>query len=238
MASALHGHWRPEHLFALPQAVELDEFSHRQLAACDRQIEAHLHTVADQSQGQPLPPRPRRRQRKANEPSFDARTGLSQLAGVDLTLIEGLEAGTARLRRSEIGTDMSRWPSVKHFCRGLGRCPQHQVSGGKILSRRVRPGANRAAQALRLAASCLHHSRRALGAFWRRLKSRMGTPHAITATAHQLARLVYSLLKHGTAYVAQGMEAYEQQHYQRQVKQMARKARELGFQLVPAHATV
>jgi transposase len=238
IASALHGNWRPEHLFALQQAVELYEFYHRQLAACDRQIEAHLHTFADQSQGQPLPPRPRRRKRKANEPSFDARTCLYQLAGVDLTLIEGIEAGPALILLSEIGTDMSRWPSVKHFCSWLGLCPQHNVSGGKILSRRVRPGANRAAQALRLAASCLHHSRSALGAFLRRLKSRMGTPQASTATAHKLARLVYSLLKHGTAYVAQGLEAYEQQHHQWQVKQMARKARELGFQLVPATATV
>jgi transposase len=176
--------------------------------------------------------------------SWPPATGRSQrpclypLAGGDLPLIAGLEAGTALLRLRELGTDRKRWPSVKPFCRWLGRWPPHKVSGGTILSRRVRPGANRAAQALRLAANGLHHARRALGAFLRCLQSRRGTPQAITATAHTRARLVDSLLKHGTAYVAQGMAAYEQQHSQRQAQQRARQARELGFQRVPTHATV
>ena len=115
--------------------------------------------------------------------------------------IEGIEENTALIILSEIGTDMQRWPSVKHFCSWLGLCPQHKISGGKGLSRRVRPGANRVTVALRLAAHSLHHSQSALGAFFRRMKARLGTPKAITATAHKLARLVYSLLTHGRAYV-------------------------------------
>ena len=105
---------------------------------------------------------------------------------------------------------MSRWPTEKHFASWLGLCPHHKVSGGKVLSRKVRPSANRAATALRLAAHCLHHSHSALGAFFRRLKARLGAPKAITATAHKLARLVYRLLKYGEDYVAQGMAEYEQ----------------------------
>jgi transposase len=202
------------------------------MAHCDQQIKKHLETLADQSAGQPLPPKARRH-KKTNEPRFDARTPLSRMAGVDLTTIEGIEEHTALVILSEIGTDMHRWPSVKHFWSWLGLCPQHQISGGKVLSRRVRPGAHRVTVALRLAARCLHHSQSALGAFFRRMKARLGTPKAITATAHKLARLVYSLLKHGSAYVQQGMDAYEAQYRERKITTMARHAKALGYTLVP-----
>jgi transposase len=112
------------------------------------------------------------------------------MAGVDLTTIEGIEETTALLILSEVGTDMTRWPSVQHCWSWLGRCPQHTISGGKVRSRRVRPGAPRVTVALRLAARTLHHSQSALGACFRRLQVRLGTPKAITATAHKLARLV------------------------------------------------
>ena len=233
IAKALQGTWRAEHLFALRQAVELYEFYHRQLATCDTQIAAHLATFPDQSDGHPLPPKSRKSKRKAHAPRFEVRTPLSRMAGVDLTALEGIEEETALVILSEIGTDMSRWPSVKHFCSWLGLCPIHKVSGGKVLSRRVRPGANRVAVALRLAAGSLHHSQSALGAFFRRLRARLGAPKAITATAHKLARLVYSLLKHGTAYVQQGMEEYEAQYRERKMKAMARQAKAFGYTLVP-----
>ena len=231
IAKALQGTWRAEHLFALQQAVELYQFYHQQLTVCDQHIQAHLGTFADKSDGQPLPPKPRRH-KKANEPRFDARPPLYRLSGVDLTTIEGLEEGTALVILSEIGTDMSRWPSVKHLCSWLGLSPQHKISGGKVLSRRVRPGAPRVAVALRLAARTVHHARTALGAFFRRLRSRLGAPKAITATAHKLARLVYSLLKHGSASVQQGLDAYESQYRERKVKAMARQAHALGYTLV------
>ena len=236
IARALQGTWRAEHLFALRQAVALYEFYHRQISACDRAIEAHLRTFADRSGGQPLPYRPRRRKREANEPRFDGRARLYCVCGVDLTAIEGIDETTALVVLSEIGTDMSRWPSSKHFCSWLGLCPQHKISGGKILNRRVRRGASRAKRALRLAARSLHHSKSALGAFFRRIKSRHGSAAAITAAAHKLARLVYSLLKHGTDYVAQEVEQYEAKYRERKLRTIARQAQELGFNLVPAIA--
>jgi transposase len=235
IAKALQGTWRAEHLCALRQAVELYAFYPQQITQCDQQIKAHLETFDDTSAGQPLPPKPRRH-KKTNEPRFDARTPLYRMAGVALTTIEGVEEGTALVILSEIGTDMHRWPSVKHFCRWLGLCPQHKISGGKVLSRRVRPGAHRVTVALRLAARSLHHSQSALGAFCRRMKARLGTPKAITATAHKLARLVYSLLKHGQAYVQQGMDAYEAQYRERKITAMARQAKALGYALVPVAA--
>jgi transposase len=237
IARALHGNWRPEHLFSLQQALELYEFYQRQLAACDRQLDAQLQTFTDRSGQEPVPPRAQgkrknRRKHKGNVPAFDARERLYRLSGVDLTQIEGIEEGTALVVLSEIGLDMDRWPTAKHFCSWLGLCPQHKISGGRILSRKVRPGGNRAAQAFRLAARGLERSQSALGAFFRRLKSRLGAPKAITAGAHKLARLVYSLLKHGEDYVARGSEAYEREYQARQVRNLTRKARELGYALI------
>jgi transposase len=233
IARALHGNWRAEHLFALQQAVELYEFYHRQIAACARQIEDHLQTLTDQSGGKPLAPVPHRAKRRRNEHHFDARLALFRATGVDLTAIEGLSEHTALVLLSEIGTAMSRGPTEKPFAAWLGLCPLHKISGGKVLSRKVRPSANRAAVALRLAAQCLHHSPSALGAFFRRLKARLGAPKAVVATAHKLARLVYRLLKHGEAYVAQGMADYEHAYRERVVKNLVRKAKELGYQLLP-----
>ncbi len=232
IAKALQGTWRAEHLFALRQAVELYAFSHQQITQCDQQINAHLETFGDTSAGQPLPPKARRH-KKTNDPRFDARTPLSRMAGVDLTTIEGIAEGTALVILSEIGTDMTRWPSVKHVWSWLGLCPQHNISGGKVLSRRVRPGAHRVTVALRLAARSLHHSQSALGAFFRRMQARLGTPKAITAAAHKLARLVSHLLKHGSASVQQGLENYEAQYHERKVTTMAKQAKALGYTLVP-----
>jgi transposase len=183
--------------------------------------------LSDTSAGQPLPPKARRHT-KTNEPRFDARTPLSRMAGVDLTTIEGIEEGPTLVIRSEIGTDMHRWPSVKHCWSWLGLCPQHQISGGQVLSRRVRPGAHRVTVALRLAARSLHHSQSALGAFFRRMQGRLGTPKAITATAHKLARLVSHLLNYGSAYVQQGLDAYEAPYRERKVTTMAKQAKALG----------
>src|SRR5262245_1239317 len=156
IARALQGTWRPEHLFALRQALALYEFYHQQLSAGDGAIEAQLRTFADRRGGPPLPYRPRRRKREANEPRFDARARRYGVCGVDLTAIEGIDETTALVLLSEIGTDRSRWPSLKHFASWLGLCPQHKIAGGKILRRRVRQGAGRAKQALRLAARSLH----------------------------------------------------------------------------------
>jgi transposase len=232
IARALQGNWRDEHLFALAQAVALYDVYHQKIIECDRHIEAYLQTFADRSEGQPLPPPPRPRKRGGNQPAFAVRAPLHRITGVDLTQIEGLDETTSLVILSEIGLDMHRWPTVKHFTSWLGLCPHHRVSGGKVLSRRTKPCANRAATALRLAAACLHHSQSALGAFFRRMKARMGAPKAITATAHKLARLIYTMLKHGTAYVRQGMDEYEQQYRDRMVKNMTRRAKALGYTLV------
>jgi len=176
-----------------------------------------------------VPPRSKVYKRGANDPRFDVRTALYYVSGVDLTAIEGISDVTALTILSEIGLDMSPWPSVKHFTSWLGLCPQHKKTGGRVKSSRTRPGSNRAAQALRLAANSLQRSQSALGAFTRRLKSRLGAGKAVTAAAHKLARLVYGMLKYGTAYVKQTQEQYETQQRDRQIRNLKKRARQLGL---------
>ena len=237
IAKALYGQWREEHLFALAQAVALYEVYHQKMLECDRQIEAHLGTFVAHRPSQAPPSRPKRKpKRKRNQPAFDVRGSLQRATGVDLTTIEGIDDTTALIVISEVGLDMSRWPTVKHFTSWLGLCPHQRVSGGKVLSRRTKSCANRVATALRLGAACLHHSQSALGAFFRRMKARLGTPKAITATAHKLARLIYTMLKHGTAYVQRGMDEYEQQYRERAVQSLTRRAKAFGYTLVQTPA--
>src|SRR5262249_38734289 len=149
------------------------------------------------------------------------------------TAIEGIDQATALVILGEVGPDLSRFGTVKRFCSWLGLCPQHNKTGGKVRSSRVRPGVNRAAQALRLAARGLHASRSALGAFYRRMRARLGAPKAIVATAHKLARLVYALLTRGEAYVAQAMDDYERTYEARKLQGLERAAKALGYRLGP-----
>jgi transposase len=232
IARALHGNWRAEHLFALKQALALYQEYQRLLRECDVQLEAHLATFADKSGGQKLAPKPRRCGRKSNEPIFGVRSALHRMSGHDLTVLEGIDDNTALVILSEIGTDMSKWPTEKHFTSWLGLCPQHQGSAGKIKSRRVRRGRNLAARAFRLAAQGCHHAKNALGAFYRRIQARCGGIKAVFATARKIAERVYRLLKYGVEYVRQGVDAYEAAYRERLMRGLASKAKSLGYSLV------
>ena len=234
IAKALNGHWRQEHLFALTQAVAHYDFVQQQMGACDAQIEACLHTMlpSEELAEPPAPPGGRPRRHSKNAPAFNVWAYLYTLTGVDLTRIDGIDAVTALTVISEIGLDMTRWPSAKHFASWLGLCPGNKISGGKRLSSRSKPTANRVATALRLAAQSLARSHSALGAYYRRMRGRLGGPQAITATAHKLARLIYSLLRYGTEYVDAGQHAYEQQYRDRVLSNLQRKAHAFGYKLM------
>lgn len=234
IAAALHGSWRKEHLFALKQALEMYEFYQRQLRACEREIETCLRGLTAKSGGAALPATTRRRQPRKNDVRFGARGLLFRMAGVDRTAIEGISETTALVVLSAIGPDVSRFPTEKNFVSWLGLCPQHRGSAGKIFSRRVRRGANRAARALRMAAQGCHHAKNALGAFDRRIQARCGGAKAVVATARKIAERVYRLLKYGHEYVRQAEDAYEEAYRQRTVQGLARKAKSLGYPLVLA----
>lgn len=232
IAKALEGSYRAEHLFALWQALDLYDMYQRKIAECDVQLEAHLKTF-DPHDGQTPPAEtPARRKVQGNAPKFDLRSALCRIVGVDLTEVDGLDAYTVAKVLAEIGTDMSAWPTIKHFISWLGLCPGNKISGGKVLSSRTKPCANKAATALRIAAQTLYRSHSALGAFLRRMKTRLGPQAAITATAHKLARIIYSLLRDGGRFQDSGEAAYEERYRERMIKSLQRKAKQLGYKLV------
>jgi transposase len=232
--AALTGHYRPEHLFVLRQNLELFDMYHRQLTACDAAIEAHVATLAAQAPPPATPlPAPRTKPKpRDNAPRFDMRTPLHQLTGVDLSQIDAIGPYSALRLLAEIGTDMSRWPTEKHFTAWLTLAPQNKISGGRLLSSKTQPSANRAAGILRLSAMSLSRTETALGAFYRRLAYRVGKAKAITATARKLAILVYRTLKAGLLYQDPGAAAYTAHHRARVLRHLRQRAATLGFALV------
>lgn len=237
IAQALEGNYRPEHLFALEQAVELYDAYQERILACDRRIESALAQLAPlEPPAEPLPA-PRTKTRQTNALNFEVRKALHSVIGVDLTQIHGIGPYLALKLVSECGTDLSAWPSAKHFTSWLCLSPGNKVSGGKVLSARTRRSSNRASSLLRLAAVTVGKTDSALGAFYRRLAMRAGKAKAITATARKIAVLFYTTLRHGVEYCDPGASEYEQRHRRRVVKNLERRAKQFGFTLEPNPAT-
>ncbi len=231
IAQALDGRYRPEHVVELQLSLRMWDHYLAAVADLDAVIDTQLRAMRRSSPLPPLPPQTRVRGRKPHDPKFDVRAALYYATGVDLTAIEGIDAVHALTLVSELGTDFTKWPTVKHFASWLGLCPNWKKTGGKVKSSRTRRGKNRAASALRLAAWGLMRGHSYLGAYLRRQRSRLGAPKAITATAHKLARIIYNLMRYGVAYMKREEGAYAEQVRERQEKQLLRRAKELGFEV-------
>lgn len=234
VAAALTGHYRPEQIFVLKQNLELFDALQRQIEVCDAQVEAHLADLARKAAPPPtpLPPTRSRRKPRGNEPHFDVRAPLHRLTHADLSQIDGIGSHNALRLVSEIGTNMSLWPSERHFTSWLTLAPNNKFSGGRLLSSRTQPSANRAAAILRIAAMSIGRTQTALGAFYRRLAYRIGKAKAITATARKLAILVYRCLKGELVYQDPGTAAYDIRHRESVIRGLRKRAAALGFSLV------
>jgi len=230
--AALIGNYQPEHVFALRQSLTLYDFYQTQVTECDREIEAVLRSMVQDHPHPEIPlPKPRHRTKQPNGIEFDVRPLLYQILGTDLTQIHGIGPYLALRMISECGTDLSRWPTAKHFTSWLALSPGCKISGGKVLSSRSRKTNNPIAAHLRLAAGTVGRTDTALGAFYRRLSARVGKAKAVTATARKLAVLFYNTLRFGLGYRDPGADYYEAAYRERVVKQLRRRASELGFQL-------
>lgn len=234
LVKALTGNYREEHVFGLKQAVELHDTFQIKIAECDSQVQAVMTALEAKANIPKRTTQPKllTRKRRKNQPNFDLRNHLYQTTGVDLTQIDGIDTMTAQTVISECGFDMKPFQTEKHFSSWLGLCPNNKITGGKIYSSKTRKVINRATSSLRVAAQSLHGSSTALGAFYRRMRARLGAPKAITATAHKLAKLIYRMLKYGEDYVDKGQEYYEKQYQERVLNNFKSKARQLGYQLL------
>lgn len=233
IALALEGTWRPEHLFELRQAYDLYRFYHRQITECDQQVQAELAKLPNRAGEKTRTQKPRKHGRKTNAVRFDAKGPLFQALGVDLTMIEGIDVATALVILAEIGVDVSRFPTEKHFASWLRLCPPQNQSNKTNKRRGHRKGASRVTIALRMAARTVGRTVTPLGLFYRRIRSRIGGLGAVKATAHKLACLIYRMLRYGEEYVTQSMEAYETKIKANLFKALERKAAAIGYQLSP-----
>jgi transposase len=236
---ALTGTWQAEHLFVLEQALALFDHYTERIAACDRELERLL--MAMESRGEedaPLPdlPAAKRKSKTKNAPAASTRAHLARIVGVDLVEVTGLSASSVQTILSEVGTDMSRFPSVKHFASWLGLAPHNDISGGKVLRSRTMKVSSRAGQAFRQAAQSVARSDTSFGAYYRAMRARKGPLQATVATAHKLARTVYYMLLRGEPFREESVEVYEQRRKERELKQLTRRAQKLGYQLAPAPA--
>jgi len=234
IAKSLEGNWREELLFVLRQHVEFYRIYQQKITDCDLRLRKHLESLGSKVdlKTQPIGNRPKGKKNSKNAPGFDLRTELYRITGIDWTQINGIDVLTAQTVIAEAGADLSAFPSEKQFASWLGLCPTNEQSGGKILNRRTRKVVNRATVAFRNAALTLLRSQSYLGAQYRRLRTRLGAPKAITAMARKLACLFYRLIKHGQPYVDKGTEYYEAKYREQQIRSLAKRAQKLGLQLV------
>lgn len=234
VARSLHGNWRPEHLFALAQALNHYDFLASQIQQCDDQIEQALAALPVRMSTPPAPTKRLKSTHRSSAQQQQLHAALCEVFGVDLTAIPCISVDTTLVLAGEIGPDLSRFPSSQHFCSWLTLAPPTCISGGKPLGKPGHKVVNRAGQALKQAAANARNSDSFIGACHRARLARMDTRQAIKATAHQLARLIYAMLTRGQPYVEQGIEAHERQRRQRQLHALKRKARKMGFALVEA----
>ena len=239
----LTGNWREEHLFNLKSALELYDAVQGQVDSYERKLQEELQRQACEElreESCPRHPNPAKEKALRGRGEQPVRTALYRYAAADLTRIDGISAGAARTIMTEIGTDLSAFPSEKHFASWLGLAPRHAVSGGKTLPGKKRGGgmgATRVSNALRMAATALIRSKSALGAALRRKARHKGMKTAIFATARKLAVLVYRMLHWGHDYVDEGEAAYEERYRQRTLAHLKTTAKDLGYQLVPVPAS-
>lgn len=232
VARSLRGNWRDEHVFALSQALAHYDFLTAQINGCDEQISKALAVLPSLSEEPaPAPTKRLKNTHRTNEEQRALHSALHTVLGVDLCAIPAIGVDTVLVLASEIGPDLSRFASEKHFCSWLSLAPPTRVSGGKALRGSTPKVFNRAGQALRQAATTARQSQSFIGASHRARLTRMDKAKAIKATAHQLARLIYAMLTKGQAYVERGVEAFEKQSHERQLRSLQRKASRFGLTL-------
>ena len=232
ITKSLQGDYRQEHLFALKQAVEIYDTYSEKIKACDDEIEQCLAQFEDKADtNDAATAKMRTRKAKRHHPEFDLHRHLCRITGNDYTQIPGLDVLHVQTIISEAGLDPSAFPSSARFCSWLTLCPNNRITGGRVKSSKTRKSSNRAADAFRLAAQSLARSHCALGAFYRRLRARRGAPIAITATAHKLARIFYSMWTNGMPYKDMGANYYEEKYKERVLRNLEKKAKSMGYKI-------
>lgn len=233
---SLKGVWKEENLFELKQSFDLYHAYRKKIEECDEQIRAHLTTKIHEFKNEvPKPKEARKTKVKTNKNnlSFDATEILKQIVGTDLTEIFGITDTNATEIISEIGLDMSKWPTKKNFTAWLDLAPNNKVSGGKLLSSKIQKKKNKAGQIFKMAAYAVQRSKNWLAIFYHRIKARRGAAKAITATARKIAVIFYTVMKEKTVFNPLSIEQYMETFKEQQIKKLKKQAGNLGLLLIP-----
>jgi transposase len=233
---SLKGIWKEEHLFELEQSFEMYHIYRKKIVDCDQRINRILLEIAPNDNDNQSADKTPTRSNK-NNLSFEAQSLLERITGTDLTSIFGINDSTAVEILSEVGLDMSKWPTAKHFTAWLNLAPNNKISGGKVLSSRIPKKKNRAGQIFKMAAFAVQRSKNWLSMFYHRIKSKAGAAKAITATARKIAVIFYQMLRDKVKFMPLGLEEYEKTYKVWQVKKLEKQARTLGLQLSPRVVT-
>lgn len=230
---SLTGIWKEEHLFMLAQAVDHYEFHLNQIKNCDQKIEAQLLkqvaivndgdiSVLENSTKKKSKEKPRK-----NQYNFEVDNYLIALVGLDLCKLPGLNISTVLEFIAEVGTDMSKWKNYKHFCAWLNLVPNSKISGGKVLSSKRMKKKNRAGQILKQAASTLSNSKTPLGDYYRKMRGKLGGKGAVTASAHKLARIIFTMLLNKKEFSPEIIIGNEQKYKEDKIKRLEKQIERL-----------
>ncbi len=233
---SLKGVWKEENIFELAQSFEMYHTYRSKIVECDKRIKGLLVQKSGKSENEIVPQKDYVKSNK-NNLKFDARALLEEITGTDLTGIFGITDTNGIEILSEVGFDMTKWPTVKHFTAWLNLAPNNKVSGGKILSSKIAKKKNRAGQVFKLAAYSVQRSKNWLAMFYHRIKSRGGTKKAITATARKIAVIFYKMLTEKVKFNPISVETYVEKMKEHKLIKLQKQAKSLGLQLTPKLVT-
>jgi len=236
---ALEGNYKEENIFILGQTLSSYDFHRSQMLECEHKIEEVLKQMSSISVNKQdividkkdVSNKKKRKARK-NEYHFDAVEYLNEITGVDLTAVDGFDVNTILEITSETGTDLSKFPTSKHFVGWLRLCPNPRISGGKIIGYKKNTSSSRAAKAFRLAAQALHSSKSYLGYIFRKIAYKRGNPVAIKAVARKLAIIFYNMITKRQEYNRLDIEEMNKKNEKVILNNLEKKAKNLGYKLV------
>ena len=235
VTKSLVGDYRPEHIFTLKQSLVSYRHYQKLIADCDQEVQQRVQAF-DTKPGDPTAPANSSSAAASSASSFDLHSHLERIFGVDLTLIPGFESLRIQTIFSEIGADLSKFPTEGNFCSWLNLCPKDGTSAGRRIRGPKLKTKNRVANVFRLAALSLHHNKTYLGHYYRSQRARHGAFKAIKNTAHKLARIFYLLVTTRQAYDESVFAKLETRNQQRRLNTLQSLARQMGYSLVEAHA--
>jgi len=228
---SLEGIWKEEHIFELRQSYDLYHYYRSKIDLCDLKIQSHLNQKSGSTQSIEIEEKKRLSKSNKNNLNFDARQILYHITGTDLTRIYGITDTNALEIISEVGLNMTKWPTVKHFTSWLHLAPNNRISGGKLLSSKTGRKKNKAGQIFKMAAFAVQRGNHWLSAFYHRIKMKAGTPKAIVATARKIAVIFYKLMKEKTSFNPVNIEQYAASSKEYQIKRLRKQAQKLGLSL-------